>query len=157
MINVLASETFSAVSAPIQYAAIKAYKNDHTKYIKKSKNILSSVGKYVYLNLKSNKVMISEPQGGFYMMPEFLNNKFKTSSEMCDSILKYTGAALLPGSDFGFNLNKMLARLSFTDFNGQEFMEGIDDDKLIDEITINKFAPKRVEGVEKLKKWSESV
>ena len=30
MINVLASETFSAVSAPIQYAAIKAYKNDHS-------------------------------------------------------------------------------------------------------------------------------
>ena len=157
MINVLASETFSAVSAPIQYAAIKAYENDHTKYIKKSKNILSSVGKYVYLNLKSNKVLISEPQGGFYMMPEFLNNKFKTSSEMCDSILEQTGVALLPGSDFGFNLNKMLARLSFTDFNGQEFMEGIDDDKLIDEITINKFAPKIVEGVEKLKKWSESV
>ena len=91
------------------------------------------------------------------MMPEFLNNKFKTSSEMCDSILKDTGVALLPGSDFGFNSNKMLARLSFTDFNGQEFMEGIDDDKLIDEITINKFAPKIVEGVEKLKKWSESI
>ena len=51
----------------------------------------------------------------------------------------------------------MLTRLSFTDFNGQEFMEGIYDDKLIDEITINKFAPKIVEGVEKLKKWSESV
>ena len=32
MINVLASETFSAVSAPIQYAAIKAYENDHSIY-----------------------------------------------------------------------------------------------------------------------------
>jgi aspartate aminotransferase len=157
MINVLASETFSAVSAPIQYAAIKAYENDHTKYIRKSKNILSAVGKYVYSNLKSNKVLINEPQGGFYMMPEFLNTKFKTSSEMCDSILKDTGVALLPGSDFGFNSNKMLARLSFTDFDGQEFMKEIDDDKLIDEIIINKFAPKIVEGVDKLKKWSESL
>ena len=157
MINVLASETFSAVSAPIQYAAIKAYENDHTKYIRKSKNILSAVGKYVYSNLKSNKVLINEPQGGFYMMPEFLNTKFKTSSEMCDSILKDTGVALLPGSDFGFNSNKMLARLSFTDFDGQEFMKEIDDDKLIDEIIINKFAPKIVEGVDKLKKWSESI
>ena len=157
MINVLASETFSAVSAPIQYAAIKAYENDHTKYIRKSKNILSAVGKYVYSNLKSNKVLINEPQGGFYMMPEFLNTKFKTSSEMCDSILKDTGVALLPGSDFGFNSNKMLARLSFTDFDGQEFMKQIDEDKLIDEIIINKFAPKIVEGVDKLKKWSESL
>ena len=33
-INVLASETFSAVSAPIQYAAISAYRNDHSEYIK---------------------------------------------------------------------------------------------------------------------------
>ena len=157
MINVLASETFSAVSAPIQYAAIKAYENDHTKYIRKSKNILSAVGKYVYSNLKSNKVLINEPQGGFYLMPEFLNNKFKTSSEMCDSILKDTGVALLPGSDFGFNANKMLARLSFTDFDGQEFMEQIEDNQKVDDVMINKFAPKIVEGVDKLKKWSESI
>jgi len=157
MINVLASETFSAVSAPIQYAAIKAYENDHTKYIRKSKNILSAVGKYVYSNLKSNKVLINEPQGGFYLMPEFLNNKFKTSSEMCDSIIKGTGVALLPGSDFGFNSNKMLARLSFTDFDGQEFMEQIEDNQKVDDVMINKFAPKIVEGVDKLKKWSESI
>ena len=157
MINVLASETFSSVSAPIQYAAIKAYENDHTKYIRKSKSILSAVGKYVYSNLKSNKVLINEPQGGFYLMPEFLNNKFKTSSEMCDSILKNTGVALLPGSDFGFNSNKMLARLSFTDFDGQEFMEKIEDNQKIDDVMINKFAPKIVLGTDKLKKWSESI
>ena len=35
--KVLASETFSSVSAPIQYAAISAFKNDHTDYILKSK------------------------------------------------------------------------------------------------------------------------
>ncbi len=157
MINVLASETFSAVSAPIQYAAIKAYKNDHTEYINKSKNILSAVGKYVYSNLKSNKILINEPQGGFYLMPEFLNNKFRNSSEMCESILKNTGVALLPGSDFGFDSNKMLARLSFTDFDGQKFMDQIDENQVIDEDKINILAPKVVEGVEKLKKWSESL
>jgi len=157
MINVLASETFSAVSAPIQYAAIKAYENDHSNYIAKSINILSAIGKYVFLNLKSNKVLINEPQGGFYLMPEFLNNKFKTSSEMCGDILHNTGVALLPGSDFGFNPDKMLARLSFTDFDGQEFMNNIDENKKIDENLINKFAPKVVEGVNKLKNWSETL
>ena len=43
-INVLASETFSAVSAPIQYAAIQAYDKDHTEFINTSRNILKSVG-----------------------------------------------------------------------------------------------------------------
>ena len=157
MINVLASETFSAVSAPIQYAAIKAYENDHSNYINKSRNILSAVGNYVYENLKSNKILINKPQGGFYLMPEFLNKKFKSSSEMCNSILNDTGVALLPGSDFGFAQTQMLARLSFTDFDGQEFMSKIEDNKKIDNDHIAKFAPKVVEGVDKLKRWSESI
>ena len=157
MINVLASETFSAVSAPIQYAAIKAYKSDYSHYINKSRNILSAVGSYVYENLKSNKVLINEPQGGFYLMPEFLNKKFNSSAEMCDSILNDTGVALLPGSDFGFDKNKMLARLSFTDFDGQKFMNKIDVNQKIDNDLINEFAPKIIEGVDKLKKWSESI
>ncbi len=157
MINVLASETFSAVSAPIQYAAIKAYENNHSKYINKSKNILKAVGNYVYLNLKSNKILINEPQGGFYLMPEFLNSKFKTSSEMCENILKETGVALLPGSDFGFHESKMLARLSFTDFDGEKFMNSIKDDQSIDLDIIKKLAPMIVEGVDNLKKWSENL
>ncbi|MDC3331455.1 aminotransferase class I/II-fold pyridoxal phosphate-dependent enzyme [Candidatus Pelagibacter sp.] len=157
MINVLASETFSAVSAPIQYAAIKAYENDHSNYINKSKNILSAVGNYVYENLKSNKILINKPQGGFYLMPEFLNKKFKSSSEMCDSILNDTGVALLPGSDFGFDETKMLARLSYTDFDGQEFMNKIEDNQKIENDHIANLAPKIIEGVDKLKKWSESI
>ena len=157
MINVLASETFSAVSAPIQYAAIKAYENDHSDYINESRNILKAVGNYVYENLKSNKVLINKPQGGFYLMPEFLNKKFNSSAEMCDDILNKTGVALLPGSDFGFDQNRMLARLSFTDFDGKKFMEEIEDNTKIDDTLINELAPKIVEGVDKLKKWSESI
>ena len=156
-INVLASETFSSVSAPIQYAAITAYSNDHSEYINNSKNILRAVGNYVYENLKSNKVIINKPQGGFYLMPEFSNKSFSTSSKMCDNLLKETGVALLPGLDFGFDEKRMLARLSFTDFNGQEFMNNTKDEKKIDNDLILKFAPKIVEGVDKLKKWSESI
>jgi len=156
-INVLASETFSAVSAPIQYAAITAYTSDHNEYINNSKKILYAVGNYVYENLKSNKILINKPQGGFYLMPEFLNKKFKTSSEMCDNILKETGVVLLPGSDFGFDKTKMLVRLSFTDFDGQNFMNKIEKKQSIDNEQILKLAPKIVEGVDKLKKWSESI
>ena len=156
-INVLASETFTSVSAPIQYAAITAYSTDYSKYINDSKNILKAVGNYVYENLKSNKVIISKSQGGFYLMPEFSNKSFSTSSEMCDNLLKEMGVALLPGSDFGFDKKRMLARLSFTDFNGQDFMKNIQSKKKIDNDLILKFAPKVVEGVDKLKKWSESI
>ena len=156
-INILASETFSAVSAPVQYAAITAYANDHSTYINSSKNILKTIGNYVYENLKSNKILIDKPQGGFYLMPEFLNKKFKTSSEMCDDILRETGVALLPGSDFGFNKNKMLTRLSFTDFDGQNFITQTRNEQKINNEQILRLAPKIAEGVNRLKKWSESI
>ena len=156
-INVLASETFTSVSAPIQYAAITAYSNDYSEYLNNSKNILRAIGNYVYENLKSNKVTINKPQGGFYLMPEFSNKSFSTSSKMCENLLKKTGVALLPGSDFGFDEKRMLARLSFTDFKGQEFMKNVKSEKKIDNDLILKFAPKIVEGVHKLKKWSESI
>ena len=156
-LNVLASETFSAVSAPIQYAAIVAYKNNHNEYINDSRKILCAVGNYVYKNLKSNKVLINKPEGGFYLMPEFLNTTFKSSIEMCNNILKETGVALLPGSDFGFHKDKMLARLSFTDFKGMDFMNNINSETKIDDDLIKKLAPKITEGVKRLKNWSDSL
>ena len=90
-------------------------------------------------------------------MPEFLNKKFNTSSEMCDNILKETGVVLLPGSDFGFDKKKMLARLSFTDFDGQEFMSQTQNEQEIDKNIILKLAPRIAEGVNMLKKWSTST
>ena len=156
-LKVLASETFSSVSAPIQYAAISAYQNDHSSYIRNSSNILKNVGEYVYENLKSNNVIISKPKGGFYLMPEFVNKNFSTSSEMCKTILRDTGVALLPGSDFGCSEKKMLARLSFTDFDGSSFMNDIKKNKNIDLNSINNFAPKIIEGTKKLRDWSESA
>ena len=76
---------------------------------------------------------------------------------MCDDILNKTGVALLPGSDFGFDKHRMLARLSFTDFNGENFMKEYKKNKSLDSKLIKNLAPKVVEGVNKLKKWSEAI
>ena len=155
-LKILASETFTSVSAPIQYAAIAAYNNNHDEYINNSRSILKSVGEYVYENLKSNKININKPQGGFYLMPEFLIDKFSNSEEMCSNILKETGVALLPGSDFGFSKERLIVRLSFTDFNGQEFMKNLKGTKKLDLNAMSEFAPKIVEGTKRLKDWVES-
>ena len=155
-LKVLASETFSSVSSPVQYAAISAHKNDHTNYIKHSINILKTVGNYVYENLKSNNVLINKPQGGFYLLPEFINKKFSTSAELCNNILKETGVALLPGSDFGFSEKRMLVRLSYTDFDGENFMKNTVHNEEINDDIIKKYAPKIIEGTNKLKEWSNN-
>ena len=51
----------------------------------------------------------------------------------------------------------MIARLSFTDFDGNEFMKNLDKQKNLDLNFITSFAPKIVEGTKKLKVWSESL
>jgi len=153
--KVLASETFSSVSAPIQFAAIMAFNNNHTDYILKSKKILKGIGEYVYNNLKSNNVIMNKPMGGFYLMPEFLNKKFNTSAEMCTDLLNKKSVAILPGSDFGFSIDKMISRLSYTDFDGKNFMSKINLDTTIDDDLIKKYAPKIVEGTKRLKEWVE--
>ncbi len=154
--KVLASETFSAVSSPIQFAAISAFNANHEDYILKSKKILKAVGEYVYRNLSSNNIIMNKPMGGFYLLPEFLNKKFDSSSKLCDEILTNLNIALLPGSDFGFDQKRMIVRLSFTDFDGDTFMKNINEKTDINDELIKLYAPKVVEGVNKLKSWVEN-
>ena len=154
-LKVLASETFSSVSAPVQYAAVNAYKNNFENYLEKSRNILKMVGEFVYQNLKSNKVLINKPQGGFYIMPEFLDKKFSSSEQMCNDLLNKKGVAILPGSDFGFKKNKLIARLSFTDFDGNAFMKNFNINENNEDL-LSKYAPNIIEGTKRLKDWVES-
>ena len=156
-LKILCSESFTAVSAPIQYAAIEAYTGDYSNYLEAVKKILSSIGMYTYENLKSNAINVSKPEGGFYLFPEFVNAKFSSSSEMCKDILEKTGVALLPGSDFGIESKKMVARLSYTDFEGETFLKNTIGRKMLDNADLKKYAPHIVEGVSKLKHWSNSL
>ena len=156
-LKIMCSESFTSVSAPIQYAAIEAYKGDQSEYLNKVKKILSFTGKYVYECLKSNVINISKPEGGFYLFPEFTNAKFLSSSEMCKDILSKTGVALLPGSDFGLDSSKMLARLSFTDFDGANFLNNTLGSNKLDYDDLKKNAPNIVDGVAALKQWSNSL
>ena len=153
----LCSESFTSVSAPIQYAAVEAYKGDHSNYLTNVKKILAFTGNYVYEHLKSNLVNVTKPEGGFYIFPEFVNDKFSSSSEMCKDILQKTGVALLPGSDFGLDSSKMLARLSFTDFDGDNFLKNTLGSKKLDNADLKKYAPNIVNGILKLKDWSNSL
>ena len=156
-IKTLASESYSTVNSPAQYAAVEAYEGDFSEYKARTLNILRSVGHYVYNNLKSNKVLINPPQGAFYLMPEFPNKKYKTSTELCESILDDTGVAMLPASDFGFGPKKMLTRLCYIDFDGNEFLKATINGKIIDDKIIEKYAPNVVEGVQKLSNWAKNL
>jgi aspartate aminotransferase len=156
-LKILCSESFTSVSAPIQYAAIEAYTGDYSSYLMEVKKILFSIGMYAYENLKSNVINVAKPEGGFYLFPEFVSAKFSTSTEMCKNILNKTGVALLPGSDFGLDKKKMIARLSYTDFDGENFLKNTSGSKSLNTADLEKYAPNIVNGISKLKEWSKSL
>ena len=76
---------------------------------------------------------------------------------MCKDILNKTGVALLPGSDFGLSEKKMLARLSYTDFDGKNFLNDTIGSKKLDKATFEKNAPNIVKGVTMLREWSNQL
>ena len=161
---VIASETFTSTSAPIQYAAITAYeKNDTIElYLINSRKILKAVGLYVYNNLIDIGVTMPKPEGGFYLYPNFkkwrtnLNKKnVYTSTDFCNLLLKETGVALLPGEAFGHPKDYFTARLSYVDFNGETLLNILKErpNTVIDEHFINQYCPKIVNATKKIKEW----
>ena len=90
-------------------------------------------------------------------MPEFLNKKYKTSTELCEIILDEIGVAMLPASDFGFNPKKMLTRLCYIDFDGDQFLKADINGKPLNDKIIEMYAPNIVEGVQKLSNWAKNL
>ena len=63
-LKILCSESFTSVSAPIQHAAVEAYKGDHSVYLSAVRKVLSFTSNYVYENLKSNVVKCCKARRG---------------------------------------------------------------------------------------------
>ena len=124
---VVASETFTATSAPIQYAAVKAFKGgmEIERYLWNTRKILKALGNEIHSMLSSAGVECPLPDGAFYLFPNFKNYAEKlraknifTSMELTTKLLEETGAALLPGSVFGRPEEEYTARLAYVDFDG---------------------------------------
>ena len=155
----IASETYSSASTPIQMAAIKAYQwsTELEDYLKKQQHILQTIGTYCAEKLQKNHVLTHQPEGGFYLFPDFsyykekLNKKnIHTNVQMCKSCLEESGVALLAGAAFGQAPEKLTARLSFVDFDGETLMNL---KKPLSKEDLEKFAPKITKGMNKLIDW----
>ena len=157
-VRTVASETFTAVSAPIQYAAIKAYSEDHSEYLENSRLILKMIGDYIYKELSSVGVICQKPQGGFYMICDFSNvinktHEINNDKTLCQKILNDIGFAMLPGSDFGMDKDKLLSRIAFVDFDGTKALKMISKEKPSPDIFLDLTCPKIAKGISLLKDW----
>lgn len=157
--KILASETFSAVSAPIQYAAVEAYSVDlsTSNYQKASRYILERIGNYCYQTLKAGDVKVQMAEGGFYLFPNFTDKvEVESGVIFCQRLLEETGVALLPGSSFGRPKEELTVRLCFVDFDGKTALSHYYKYGIIMDNDLPKLFPKIVEGMNRLMNWIET-
>ena len=160
----LFSETFSCVSSPVQFAAVKAYQysRELQDYVATSAAILDGISSYVFTELSKNNIQCTTPQGSFYMIIGFENFKEKirslelhTSTNLSHYFLENYGVALLPGSDFGFESNELFFRLAFVDFDGEKVMKAYLKEKHIDELFIKENCLSIYKGIQQLVKCTK--
>ena len=157
----LSSETFTSVSAPIQYAAVKAYTEDHSEYLNNSRKILKRVADFVYDQLSEIGIECIRPQGGFYILCDFSkiikrNNIINNATTLCEQVLQNTGFAMLPAKNFGIEDEKLITRMAFVDFDGNKALSFMKDNTSIKDDDFNELFPKIKEGILNLKSWLKS-
>lgn len=124
----IASETFSSVSTPIQYTVLRAFQDDPDidSYIGECTRIHAMVTRYVWRTLDTLGVSYGEPEGGFYLYPDFSEYRsylekgcgVESSDELAHHLLHSMSVATLPGSAFGDDPEALRLRLSTVDFDG---------------------------------------
>ncbi len=124
----VASETYTSTSAPIQYAAVTAFRGSDAieDYLHHARRVLRAIGRWSARRLREAGVYLEMPAGGFYLFPDFsplrdrlMRKGVYTSELLAKRLLEDTGVAALPGSDFGRPPEELTLRLAYVDFDGE--------------------------------------
>ncbi len=163
--SVVCSETFTSTSAPIQYAAIRAFEGGLgiERYLIQSRRVLGALGRGFSRRLRDVGLHVPEVKGGFYLFPSFepLREKLAArgitgSRALCHRVLEETGIAILPGVAFGRPPDELTARIAYVDFDGARALaeaEQVPPQKELDRTFLDVCCPKVVEAADRLQNW----
>ena len=164
-----ASETYTAVSAPIQYAAITAFQGgpEIDDYLHHARRILRALGGWCTRRLRSAGARMVEPQGGFYVFPDFTSRAprlaargIRTSVQLTDALLEEAGVATLPGAAFNRDPAELTLRLAYVNFDGAAALEASRRDQgggELDDAWLRAHCPDTLEAVDRLAAWVEGT
>jgi aspartate aminotransferase len=168
----VASETFTSTSAPIQYAAVRAFVEDAEieRYLDRSRKVLRGLGRHLASCLMQAGIRVARPRGGFYLFADFRGKArqlrargIRTSSALCERLLEETGVAILPGSVFGRPPEELTVRISYVNFDGARALEGVartDRDGRsaeLGETFLREHCGECLEAVQRLCEWTHAI
>jgi len=162
---IVASETYTSVSAPIQFAAVQAFKGgtEIEEYLLHARKILSQVGNECSEKLNNAGIITHAPVGGFYLFLDFSNftdiihsKGIHTSKELCRTILNDTGVAVLQGSSFNCKEDLFTARIAYIDFDGARVLAAAKTFPIHEPLPASfttTYCSKVLEGIDQLIQW----
>ena len=165
----VASETFTAVSAPIQYAAVRAFEGGLAidRYLHQSQRILGALGRHCAHRLHEAGTWVDLPEGAFYLFPDLTPlaaslhaRGIHTSETLCEHLLDDTGVAILPGSAFGRPSDELTVRLAYVNFDGEKALAAAADmpgSRTLDDDFLKTYCGRTVEGIERMCGWLARV
>ena len=121
------SETYSTTSAPIQFAAVRAFRGgpEIEEYLRQTRRVLRALMPWAARRLRDAGVSVTEPSGAFYLLPCFAPHRAKlarlgvrSDRELAERLLEDLGVSCLPGSEFGLSEEELYLRLALVDFDG---------------------------------------
>lgn len=162
---VVASETYTSTSAPIQHAAVRAFQggSEIDDYLNAVRRLLGALGNHLARMLDEAGAHIIPPDGAFYLFPDFspFQEKLrargiKTSEELCSRLLEDTGVAILPGYHFGLPPDRLCARLAYVNFDGASALHAVTEhphDKPLDQDFLQAHCPEPLHAVNRICEW----
>ena len=159
------SETYSSTSAPIQYAAIPAFRGgpEIEHYLRCARRVLSCLLRWAAAELQGAGLSVPVPSGAFYLFPDFApvrgeleRRGVRTDGELCERLLQEAGVAALPGACFGMPERSMYVRFALVDFDGARAIE-MSASAPLDESFLRAFLKPTYEAVKAVRRWVQGA
>lgn len=163
---VVASETFTATSAPIQYAAVTAYEksDDIDRYVMDSRRVLRALATPIVSRLAEAGAIIDMPDGAFYLFPSlerhrnsFVDAGIATSTDLCTRLLEETGVATLPGYAFGRPADELSLRIAYVDFDGAAALKAAGQADELDGPFVSRYCEDVITAIDLMARWVGSI
>ena len=164
-----ASETYTSVCAPIQYAAVRAFEGcvDIERYLWHTRRVLSALATRIVPTLREAGIAVNAPVGAFYLFLDFsglaaplATRGVSNGAALCARLLEETGVAVLPGSAFGRARGELTARLAYVDFDGAAALaasEHVGLDQPLPASFLEHYCENVVRGAERIAEWAREA
>jgi aspartate aminotransferase len=163
-IAAMGSETYSSTSAPIQYAAVRAFRSgaEIEDYLQRVRRILAGLLGWSASQLRAAGLELPDAAGGFYLFPDFERWRpklaargIRSDAELTARLLQDAGVSALPGRHFGMDEASLHVRLALVDFDGSRALAAAQPAE-IDEAFLRQHCGPTCEAVRSIAAWLDA-